>query len=324
MKLFPIEEEFKKNPDLNPDELKKLMEWINQQPHLPEIADLEASLFLHSCYYSIELAKQTIDTFVTMRTHVPEFFHRLDLSSDEMKLAMNNSTIFPIEKSTPEGYKIYIGRLANFDARNFNFASGIKLFSMIFDLTLREGGSAPGHIIILDLTGVSLGHVARLGPLTMKKFLYFLQDAAPIRIVGFHFINIVPFSDKILALMRPFMKKELSEILHFHENMESLKKFIPLEILPKEYGGLEGNGNELCGNYNNFNLFFLFLNIQLTKYRAIFYIILENIYKHCIENQDFFTELETRKVNEKARPGKPKDASVLFGIEGNFKKLDID
>ncbi|XP_055378578.1 alpha-tocopherol transfer protein-like isoform X2 [Condylostylus longicornis] len=296
MKLFPIEEEFKKNPDLNPDELKKLMEWINQQPHLPEIADLEASLFLHSCYYSIELAKQTIDTFVTMRTHVPEFFHRLDLSSDEMKLAMNNSTIFPIEKSTPEGYKIYIGRLANFDARNFNFASGIKLFSMIFDLTLREGGSAPGHIIILDLTGVSLGHVARLGPLTMKKFLYFLQDAAPIRIVGFHFINIVPFSDKILALMRPFMKKELSEILHFHENMESLKKFIPLEILPKEYGGLEGNGNELC----------------------------ENIYKHCIENQDFFTELETRKVNEKARPGKPKDASVLFGIEGNFKKLDID
>ncbi|XP_055378592.1 alpha-tocopherol transfer protein-like [Condylostylus longicornis] len=289
-------EQYKKNKELSSDEISKLLEWIKQQPHLPEVTELEAILFLHSCYYSMQLAKQTVDTYFTMRTHVPELFSGINFEKEDLKTAMKIVSVFPNEKTTPEGHRIFFGKLANFDATHFHLPSCLKLFFTTFDLSLRENGTAPGHIIILDHSGVTLGHVARLAPLVLKKFIYYLQDASPIRIVGFHFVNIVPFSDKILALVRPFMKKELIDVLHLHNKLDGLDQFVPLEILPTEYGGKEGPAEEMCA-------------------RA---------YQNAIKNQNFFEDLEKRKVNENVRPGKPKDASDLFGIEGSFKQLSID
>ncbi|CAD6991199.1 unnamed protein product [Ceratitis capitata] len=140
----------------------------------------------------------------------------------------------------------------------------------------------------MDLKGVTLGHVARIGIFQMKKFLFYLQEAAAIRLIGFHFINIVPFMDKILALMTPFMKKD---------NLEDFFEYVPQSILPKEYGGPEPECSELK----------------------------EKVYSKLKDNREDMIKFEKRhKVNEKLRPGKPKNASDLFGIEGNFKKLDID
>lgn len=72
---------------------------------------------------------------------------------------------------------------------------------------------------------------------SLHRVLLLTQEAAAIRLVGFHFINIVPFMDKILALMNPFMKKELTSILYLHSDINEFYKFVPQDMLPKDYDG---------------------------------------------------------------------------------------
>ncbi|XP_039948242.1 alpha-tocopherol transfer protein-like isoform X1 [Bactrocera tryoni] len=305
MKPANLNEQYARFPEISREEMKKFVNWIHAQPHMQNLSEEEALHFFHASMNSMEMAKQVLDTNLTVRTHCDDFFTNLDCERSELQRAMRTVSICPLPKTTPEGYRVIIGKLADTNASNFNFVDCMKLFfiatfysyCMIFDMWMSEDGIRPGHIMVMDLKGVTLGHVARIGIFQMKKFLFYLQEAAAIRLIGFHFINIVPFMDKILALMTPFMKKELTSILYIHNNLEDFYKFVPQSILPKDYGGDE---------------------LECVEFR-------ETVYAKLKENREEMLQFEKRhQVNEKLRPGKPKNASELFGIQGNFKKLDID
>lgn len=70
-----IQKVYHDNPDLKKEDVEILEKWINKQPHLPEVTELQLITFLHSCYYRIEATKVTIDNFFTLRTLTPELFY---------------------------------------------------------------------------------------------------------------------------------------------------------------------------------------------------------------------------------------------------------
>ncbi|XP_047353529.1 uncharacterized protein LOC124950614 [Vespa velutina] len=293
-----FEEELKKNPELKEDDVRALKEWCQKQPHLPKISDSEIALFLHSNYYRMEPTKNTIDTYYTIRTHVPEFFSNRDpISSKDLRKAFQTVSNLVLDKTTNDGYKIIYGRLIDIEPSHYVYNDGMKYLNMVIDLWLHEEGTSKGHVILFDTKNVAFGHVGRLNPMGLKKFLYYLQEALPVRLKGFHFMNTSPVMDVILNMMKPFMKKELMDMFHMHSTMETLAKFIPLEILPNESGGQAGPLKDLN-------------DAQVKKLD---------------DNRAWFQEEERIcRVNESLRPGKGKTATDLFGVEGSFKKLEID
>lgn len=104
--------------------------------------------------------------------------------------------------------------------------------------------------------------------------------------------------DKVLAMMRPFMKKELMDAMHLHSTLDSfLDKHVTKDMMPNEYGGSAGQFGDLT----------------------------EKVYNEMLKNGPFYVEEEeTKRVDEKLRPGTPKTESDLFGIDGNFKQLQFD
>ncbi|XP_043468151.1 alpha-tocopherol transfer protein-like [Leptopilina heterotoma] len=297
-KMITVEEEFKKNPELKESDLEILREWCKKQPHLPKIADIDLILILHSNYYLIEPSKRTIDNYFTMRTHVPEFFSNRDvLNSPSLRKQLDIAVYMPLKGLSKKGYNIIYSRLIDYEPSHFVHPETEKAYNMMLDIWLWTEGTVKGHVILIDMHGSQMGHVSRMNPSVAKKSLLYLQDALPVRLKEIHVMNVSPIFDLMMMICRPFMKKELLDMLHLHTTKESLEEYIPLEILPNEAGGKAG---------------------PLSK----FY---DDRMKLLTEFRDWFIEDEkSGRVNENLRPGKSKNAGEVFGVEGSFKKLDID
>ncbi|KAI4454617.1 alpha-tocopherol transfer protein-related [Holotrichia oblita] len=291
-----IEEQYQKNPELKKEDVQTIQEWLEKQNHLPEIDEFEIILFLHSCSYKIEPTKVCIDNFYTIRTLCPEFFSNRDPKTNPDE-TLNLLLYAPLPKLTPEGYKVIFAKLIDTNPDNYTFAGQVKVFDMATMLALHQEGTHNGIVVVTDMKGVTFSHFTKLGVVHIKNFFYYLQHAMPVKIKGVHFLNIPSFMDKIVGLIKPFMKGELLQVLHLHtDKFDNLYKYVPKECLPKDYHGDMDSVEDLIKIQN----------------------------KNILENAQYFIEDEKRIVDESKRTGSPKTGDDIFGVEGSFKKLSID
>ena len=88
-----------------------------------------------------------------------------------------------------------------------------------------------------------------------------------VKVKGLHFLNAPSFMDRLMMMIKPFMKKELLEVLLIHQiGAKTLDKFVPMSGLPKEAGGDFKSFDECRGNANPLQQFedkllLLFINL---------------------------------------------------------------
>lgn len=105
------------------------------------------------------------------------------------------------------------------------------------------------------MSGAQIGHVFRLGLFTVKHGLHYIQEGFPIRMKQIHFFNLVSFIDKILAIVRPFMKQSLWDILYLDPKIEDTYECIPPDVFPTDYpGGTALSVRELHGEMEHFKI----------------------------------------------------------------------
>lgn len=60
--------------NIKQEHLDEIKRWIISQPHLPPITEFQINRFIYSCYNDLELTKNTINNFFTIRTSCPHIF----------------------------------------------------------------------------------------------------------------------------------------------------------------------------------------------------------------------------------------------------------
>ncbi|XP_047538285.1 clavesin-1-like [Vanessa atalanta] len=293
-----LEVEYKKT-GINPSDIAVLRRWLKTQPHLPEkyITDLDLILTYFCCYQSSEVSKQVLDLHFTLRTLFTNLFHNRVVDEKLLK-TLNVVLVMPLQVRSYNNHYIVYHRLIDYDTKNFVFSDIIRAVLMLMDLRQYEDGTWPGFIILIDLNGVSLSHITKLDLQTVQQLLYYLQEAMLVKLKGLHFMNAPSYVDKLLMVIRPFLKKELMNQLCIHQvGSKTIEKVMPIEALPKDAGG----------QYKTFE--------EAKK----------NTIEKVLANKDFFINENKKRVVESLRPGKPKTITDIFGgIEGSFKRLEID
>lgn len=157
--------------------------------------------------------------------------------------------MIPLTKPTANNYKLILFRLNSDDIDDLHFNDAVKVFFMMSDVRLitpdlddGDDELCDGEIPIFDMERVSYKCLSKVVISTVRLYMKYTQEAHPVHVRQIHIINCNPIIDKIIFLIKPFIRAENFKMINFHtKGSSTLFKYIEKECLPLEYDGLAGS-----------------------------------------------------------------------------------
>ncbi|GLV36761.1 uncharacterized protein CBL_02404 [Carabus blaptoides fortunei] len=274
--------------------IQAIKDWLKTEPHLPDDDDKQflLTIFVFN-KLSIERTKEKLDAIYSIRNIIPELYVNNEPLHPNMQKVMASNVFLPLPKLNKDFGRImlmksFIGSTELDAVANFQYLLIVMELRLLYDMTLHD------HIIA-DFSGTTFSHITKLLPATSLKCLQYLKNTFPNSIKSVHCINVPPFAQNFINLIKSILIKKLIERIHVHSDLDSLHKHINKELLPREYGG---NGKSLLEYKEDWHKFMESQNdlvIQRTKIRS----------------------------NEKLRIGKLTNFN-MFGPEGSFRQINVD
>jgi len=284
------------------DDIKALKSWIKKSPHLHSIRqdDQYLTMFLRGCKFSLERTKEKLDFHHTVRGSLPTWFDNWEPRQQHLQTILKTGMYLPLRGYDKHGRGVVLMRNGVSDPNTSKQEDEFKVSTMIMEQAFDGDAQASicGIVLIQDMAGMTASHALKMNPVVAKKAMTVWQDAYPARPKALHFINMPPVIESVYKMFEGFQKEKMKARNHVHPkgDLSKMQEDVGLDILPKEYGGTNGTIAEL------------------TDYWV----------KQMDEKREWLIEQTQYKTDEAKRPGKPKLHSDIFGIEGSFRKLEID
>lgn len=195
---------------------------------------------MNSCKGDIEKTAQKLEKYYELKQTAPEFFSNRDLSSDKIQFCLDKLYYVALPV-TSDNCNLIFHKLKSSNPKDYVFDDAVKTFIMKTEIYAFNNGPRSGTIFINDLEGVSFWHLFRPGISSLRKGLKFLQEGSPMDVKAIHILNTVPFLDALMSMVKPFLRMEMLNKIHFHPTNMDYEKFykecIPKSCLPSDYGG---------------------------------------------------------------------------------------
>ncbi|XP_031345120.1 retinol-binding protein pinta-like [Photinus pyralis] len=284
-------------------DIQQIRDWINKQPHFNfDIGDQLLVSFLRCSKFSLERTKERLDRYFTIRTMAPEVFTNRDPLLPELQAILEAGFILPLPNVAKENnHRIIVLRYSNnLDPNLMTMVNIAKLSYMILDILLREDDNAvvSGVVFWSYCKDCPSKYAIQLTPASLQRYSVIEEKGFPFRMKGAYYSHVPQIFEACYNIFKVFCSDKLKQRmgLYSESNIEELFKKIPKDLLPQEFGGCNGSVKDL----------------------TVFW-------KDKVEScRDWFLKDEHCKIDERLRPGTPKTCSEVFGLEGSFRKLDLD
>lgn len=296
-------DELGESPKRLKEDIETLRTWIAKSPHLHNNVkedDEFLTMFLRGCKFSLERTKEKIDMHFTIRGNLPSWFDNWNPLDPNIQAILKTGTYLPLRGYDKHGRFVLLQRLGASDPSATKIEDGFKTSTMLMELAGRGDVQANicGVAMILDFAGSNAQHALQMTPALAKTMLTVYQEGYPARPKVQHFLNLPGFMTAVFQMVNSLQKDKMKQrsMLHPKGDYSALHESVGKDVLPEEYGGTNGTVAEL------------------TDYWV----------KTMEANKEWLMEQSKYKSDESKRPGKPKAHADIFGIEGSFRKLEID
>ncbi|CAH0726589.1 unnamed protein product, partial [Brenthis ino] len=296
------EKELFEKPNRIPSDILALREWLKKQPHLQSVNPTDQFLvaFLRGNKHSLERSKEKLDMLYTLRAVVPEIFRDRNPFDPIIQEILQLGIFLPLDVCMAEdSCRIVNTRVGLYNPSKYKMSDLMKVVFMILEILILEDDNyvVAGQMELSDLRGVGLSTFLQLTPALAKKFVTCIEKAFPLRMKGAYILHTPSGFETAFQILKTFLGDKLRNRFQvIGQNVEQVYSVFPKEVLPKEYGGMAKSLDEL---------------------RAYWKAKVESY-------QDWFLEQDKQYSDESLRPDKPRTSSTLFGIEGSFRKLEVD
>ncbi|CAH1399777.1 unnamed protein product [Nezara viridula] len=286
----------KRSKEAVEEDVQRLRDWLDKQPHLPHDVEHELLLAFVCGTKTLEGAKSKLDAYYSNRNRAAKLYDEItrDVNAQfrEKSKAVN---MFFLSNPTPEGYRVFFMSANDCFSKVFDHPHDATRMLMMLELCIKKWPESAGLYLVMDCTGVPSTLITMFNPTILAAILSSFQDGYPVKLKGSLCFNAPPFIEFVANnLFKPLMKAKLfNRIKVVNEGVSFLKEYMPLEMLPSELGGNDKSSVELKDYWLD----------QLE------------------ENREWFLQSTRQASDEKKRPP---DSQNTYGIEGTFRKLAVD
>ncbi|TGZ47443.1 Uncharacterized protein DBV15_00157, partial [Temnothorax longispinosus] len=289
--------ELREDDNTREQALEQFRHWIEKHPAIKRCRTDSLFLlrFLRTKKFSLPLAQEMLERYLTIRQLYSHWFQKLDIDDPEIAAIIDDGYLVPMLKRDQHGRKVLMSCAGRFDPTKYTSAHMARVHSILVEALMDdEKSQVYGYTYLNDEAGLTMNHFSTWSFTDIRNVVRCIQNSMPARHKETHLINIPSSVAKILEFGVSLLNDKLRSRVLIHRNMEELHAVVDPKILPKEYGG----------------------EVPLSE-------MIDEFKKELKKKKDELKALDDMYIE--ISPKEYQEANEEFGgISGSFRKLEVD
>ncbi|XP_047120620.1 clavesin-2 [Schistocerca piceifrons] len=279
--------------------LQQMRSWLRTHPAIRNCRTDAPFLlrFLRTKKFSVPLAQDMLERYLTVRQLYPHWFRGLDVDDPDLSDVLDSGYLIPLPERDEHGRQVLLSCAGRFDPYKYSSGHMARCHSLVVEALMDEPeNQIRGYTYLNDESGLLMGHISLWSFTDIRSMLRCIQNSTPMRHKEMHFLHVPHYANKVFEFFTALMNEKLRSRVVFHPSIDDLKETVNPKILPKEYGGFIPMA-DMIANFKNV------LRRKRDVLKSLDDMEIDLNYK-----TSYITDLEDE----------------LSGVAGSFRKLEVD